>query len=83
MKFRIFKTSQYGVDISPYSKAKFDDTNDYWYVDIDSLGDLKAIQDEVNEKYDRIYGKKELIISFYPNGVYEIPYIEIYDDWRE
>lgn len=86
MVFKLRRTGDDFGSAEPYVKnAKVHtcpgDKNDYFQtIEINSLEDLKALQNEA-----RVYDKYvELIINF-PEyfGISGIPIIEIYDTWRE
>ena len=82
MKFRIKRTSNWGGEEKPCEKAyggkhlggRADDVR-VWYIDINTLDELIALRDEVeNELIVGTANEKELN---------DMPEIEIYDDYRE
>ena len=92
MKFRIFKTSDIMGNIKPCENAILENGNDknalfkIWSIEINTIEDLKNIQTELKKENNNPTDDNELIISFYDHFNREeeiVPYIEIYDDWRE
>jgi len=93
MKFSICRTSAKGREGSPYPGASLEDklSQEYvgtfayedgtriWTINIKNLEELLKLQKEIN--------KKIIILDQDDDWRFEkplpLPYIEIYDDWRE
>jgi hypothetical protein len=68
VRFRVYRTGDWGDKKSPCLKAEFEDGN--WFIEIESIS---ALLD-----FARVH-KHEIII----NAENDPPTIEIYDDYRE
>ena len=78
MKFYITRTSLWSNE-KPLedSRVKFDDREDAWYIELNTLEELVNFADDVKDEivlgvYSNIYGSKA-----------NARFIEIYDTWRE
>lgn len=83
MKFIIYKTSQGSKwrGASPCQQAKFNDEDEYWYIEIESISQLLTIA-----KSNNSFNPGEIIISTSDLSKSVLGYdghIEIYDDYRE
>jgi hypothetical protein len=77
MLFRVYRTSGWGSEeAKPCENAVFDNDEQEWIIEINSLEELLKLAQELD---------KQIIITpkKYKNIGNELPFLEIYDAWRE